>query len=321
MEDQGISHRTVEVNDGISIHVAEKGEGPAVLLLHGFPELWYSWRHQILGLADRGYRALAPDLRGYGDSSAPPSVASYSAFHIVGDLVALLDALAVPQVFLVGHDWGALVAWYMCLFRPDRVKALVNLSIALVPFIPRNPAGKLVDYFRSLYGDDYYICRFQEPGASEAYIDRLGTESFLRAVFASRNPAPFLMPKEAFVPLDRQIPLPDWLSEEDISYFTSKFEKSGFTGPVNYYRCMDLNWELGAPWCGVKIQVPTKFIVGDLDLAYHYPGIQDYLHRGGFKQDVPMLEEVVVMEGVAHFINQEKAHEITDHIYHFIRKF
>ncbi|RWV79361.1 hypothetical protein GW17_00059516 [Ensete ventricosum] len=128
----------------------------------------------------------------------------------------------------------------MCLFRPDRVKALVNLSIALVPFIPRNPAGKLVDYFRSLYGDDYYICR---------------------------------------------------------------------------------NWELGAPWCGVKIQVPTKFIVGDLDLAYHYPGIQDYLHRGGFKQDVPMLEEVVVMEGVAHFINQEKSHEITDHIYHFIRKF
>ncbi|URD74862.1 alpha/beta hydrolase fold [Musa troglodytarum] len=256
MEEHGISHRTVEVN-GISIHVAEKGEGPVVLLVHGFPELWYSWRHQILGLAARGYRALAPDLRGYGDSSAPPTVASYSVFHIVGDLVALLDALAIPQ----------------------------------------------------------------EPGAVEAEFDRLGTESLLRMLFASRNPGPFLIPKEAFVPLDWQIPLPDWLSEEDISYFTRKFDKSGFTGPVNYYRCLDLNWELGAPWCGVKIQVPVKFIVGDLDLTYHYPGIQDYLHRGGFKDDVPMLEEVVVMEGVAHFINQEKAPEITDHIYHFIRKF
>ncbi|XP_008807392.3 epoxide hydrolase A-like [Phoenix dactylifera] len=312
----GISHRTVEVN-GIRMHVVEKGEGPAVLLLHGFPELWYSWRHQIAGLAARGYRAIAPDLRGYGDTDAPPDVASYSALHIVGDLVALLDALALPHVFVVGHDWGALIAWYLCMFRPDKVKALVNLSVA---FMPRNPAMKTVDYFRKLYGDDYYICRFQEPGAIEARFAQIGTASIFKTLLQSRDPGPFLIPKEGW-DLPEKSPLCSWLSEEDINYYASKFDKSGFTGPVNYYRCMNLNWELTAPWTGVQIKVPAKFIVGDLDLTYHYPGIQDYIHNGGFKQNVPLLQEVVVMEGVGHFINQEKGHEITDHIYDFIQKF
>ncbi|WOL03289.1 bifunctional epoxide hydrolase 2 [Canna indica] len=320
MESQGITHRMVQVND-ITMHVAEKGEGPPVLLIHGFPELWYSWRHQILGLAARGYRAIAPDLRGYGDTSAPPSVASYSVFHIVGDVIALLDALAIPEVFVVGHDWGAIISWYVCLFRPDRVKALVNLSVAFSPFLPRNPQDKLVGYFRSLYGDDYYVCKFQELGAVEADFARIGTENLLRVVYSNRDPGPLHMRKENFGPLTMQIPLPSWLSEEDIRYYASKFEKSGFTGPVNYYRCLDLNWELGAPWYSAQVKVPVKFIVGDLDLTYHYPGIQDYLHKGGFKQDVPLLEEVVVLEGVAHFINQEKADEVTEHIYDFIRKF
>ncbi|WOL03290.1 bifunctional epoxide hydrolase 2 [Canna indica] len=316
MEGDGIGHRVLEVN-GISMHVAEKGEGPAVLLLHGFPELWYSWRHQILGLAARGYRAIAPDLRGYGDSSAPPSVASYSILHLVGDLIALLDALDIPQVFLVGHDWGALIAWSLCMYRADRVKALVNLSVS---FMPINPAVKPVQHFRSFYGDDFYICRFQEAGKIEAELAGIGTEKFLKLVFCGRNPTAvsLLKFKERS---NEEIALPAWLTQQDIDYFASKFDKSGFTGPVNYYRCLDLNWELSAAWTGVQIKVPVKFIVGDLDLTYHFPGVQDYIHKGGFKRDVPMLEEVVIMEGVAHFINQEKAPEITDHIYNFIQKF
>ncbi|XP_010914485.1 epoxide hydrolase 1 isoform X1 [Elaeis guineensis] len=314
----GISHRTVEVN-GIRMHVAEKGEGPPVLLLHGFPELWYTWRHQIAGLAARGYRAIAPDLRGYGDTDAPPDVASYTVFHLVGDLVALLDTLALSQVFVVGHDWGAFVAWHLCMLRPDRVKALVNLS---VPFMSRNPAAKPLDRVRASYGDEYYIIRFQEHGAAEAEFARLGTATVLRKFFTYRNPGPLFMPKEGWCSPNEQIPLPFWLSEEDINYLTSKFEKSGFTGPINYYRCLDLNWELAAPWTGAQIKVPTKFIIGDLDLNYHDPPLmQDYIHKGGFQKDVPLLREVVVMEGVAHFINQEKAQEITDHIYDFIRKF
>ncbi|TQD91854.1 hypothetical protein C1H46_022564 [Malus baccata] len=130
MESQGIEHRTVEVN-GIHMHVTEKGNGPLILFVHNFPELWYSWRHQILALSDLGYRAIAPDLRGYGDTDAPASPSSYTCFHVVGDLMALLDAIAPDQeqVFVVAHDWGILIAWYLCLFRPDGVKALVSLSV------------------------------------------------------------------------------------------------------------------------------------------------------------------------------------------------
>ncbi|KAJ3695305.1 hypothetical protein LUZ60_000682 [Juncus effusus] len=157
MEEMKINHRMVKVN-GISMHIAEKGGGPMVLLLHGFPELWFSWRHQLSGLADRGFHAVAPDLRGYGDSSVPSSISSYTVFHLVGDLVALMDALDQPQVFVVGHDWGAILAWFLCMFRPDRVKALVNMS---VPFIPRITDLRPSEYLRAMYGDSYYICRFQ----------------------------------------------------------------------------------------------------------------------------------------------------------------
>ncbi|XP_008789846.1 epoxide hydrolase A-like [Phoenix dactylifera] len=316
---EGITHRTVAVN-GINMHIAEKGEGPMVLFVHGFPELWYSWRHQMVALAGRGYRAVAPDLRGYGDTDAPPSATDYTIFHLVGDLVALLDALALDQVFVVGHDWGAVVAWWLCMLRPDRVRALVNMSVA---FSPRNPARRPVDSLRALFGDDHYICRFQEPGAVEAEFARISTALLLKKFLAYRKPEALLVSKEKGFggSPDTEITLPSWLTEEDVNYYTSKFEKSGFTGGLNYYRCLNLNWELTAPWTGVQIKVPVKFIVGDLDLTYHTPGIQDYLHKGGFKRDVPFLHDVVVMQGVGHFLNQEKPHEISDHIYEFIQKF
>ncbi|KAI3526859.1 hypothetical protein L1887_06125 [Cichorium endivia] len=152
-----IQHGKIKVN-GINMHVAEIGEGPAVLFIHGFPELWYTWRHQMLYISSKGYRAIAPDLRGFGDSEAPPSSASYTVFHIVGDLVCLLDSLGLDKVFLVGHDWGAIISWYLCLFRPDRIKALVNMSVV---YQPRNPSVKPVELMRQTFGDDFYICRFQ----------------------------------------------------------------------------------------------------------------------------------------------------------------
>ncbi|KAF6176038.1 hypothetical protein GIB67_021287 [Kingdonia uniflora] len=171
---EGIEHRMVSVN-GINMHVAEKGQGPVVVFLHGFPELWYSWRYQIVALADHGYRAVAPDLRGYGDTDALPSFKEYTVHHLVGDLVALIESLGQDQVFVVGHDWGAIIAWYLCLFRPDRVKALVNLS---VPCFRRNPLVKFVEGFRvSCGGDDYYICRFQEPGEMEQEFAQLILQS------------------------------------------------------------------------------------------------------------------------------------------------
>nr|AFK41347.1 unknown [Medicago truncatula] len=268
---EGIEHRTVEVN-GIKMHIAEKGkEGPVVLFLHGFPELWYSWRHQIVALGSLGYRAVAPDLRGYGDTEAPSSISSYTGFHIVGDLVALIDLLGVDQVFLVAHDWGAIIGWYLCMFRPE-----------------------------------------------------VGTAYVMKNILTTRQTGPPIFPKgeygTGFNP-DTPDTLPSWLTEEDLAYFVSKFEKTGFTGALNCYRNFNVNWELMAPWNGVKIKVPVKFITGDLDMVYTSLNMKEYIHGGGFKEDVPNLEEVIIQKGVAHFNNQEAAEEISNHIYEFIKKF
>ncbi|XP_027350409.1 uncharacterized protein LOC113861646 isoform X2 [Abrus precatorius] len=317
---EGIEHRTVEVN-GIKMHIAEKGEGPVVLFLHGFPELWYSWRHQIVALSSLGYHAVAPDLRGYGDTEAPPSISSYTGFHIVGDIVALIDTLGVQQVYLVAHDWGALIGWYLCMFRPERVKAYVCLS---APFVRQNPNFRMVDGLRAAYGDDYYICRFQEPGKMEAEMAEVGTEYVLKNILTTRKPGPPIFPKGeygyGFNP-DMPETLPSWLTQDDLHYYVSKFEKTGFTGGLNYYRNFNPNWELTAPWSGVQIKVPVKYITGELDMVYTSPGMEEYVHGGGFKEDVPHLKEVIVQKGVAHFNNQETPEEINNHIHDFITKF
>ncbi|XP_010556730.1 PREDICTED: bifunctional epoxide hydrolase 2 [Tarenaya hassleriana] len=313
-----IVHTTVSTN-GINMHVASIGSGPPILFLHGFPDLWYSWRHQLLSLSALGYRAIAPDLRGYGDSDAPPSLESYTVLHLVGDLVGLLDSLGLDRVFLVGHDWGAIVAWWLCLIRPDRVNALVNTSVA---FSPRNPAVKPVDGFRALFGDDYYICRFQERGEIEEDFAQAGAKKLITKFLTSRNPRPPCIPKAlGFRGLPDPPSLPDWLTEQDIDYYAEKFSQKGFTGGLNYYRAMNLSWELTAPWTGAQIKVPVKFMVGDLDVTYHIPGVKEYIHEGGIKKQVPFLQEVVVLEGVGHFLQQEKPEEITAHIHDFFKKF
>ncbi|KNA18427.1 hypothetical protein SOVF_070930 [Spinacia oleracea] len=233
----GINHEIVDVN-GIKMHVAEKGEegAPIVVFLHGFPELWYSWKYHILALSSLGYRAVAPDMRGYGDTDAPPDAHSYTYGHIVGDIIALIDKLGAQEVFVVGHDWGAIIAWWLCLFRPDRVKALVNLS---VPFSPRNPHQNPVDMFRAAYGDHYYICRFQEPGEIEDEIAEAGgADKLLRKFFAYRDPGPLFLPKgKAFVDVP---PYPPYLSKEEAAYYLDKFTQISFTGGLNYYRALNL---------------------------------------------------------------------------------
>ncbi|XP_050218090.1 uncharacterized protein LOC126668904 [Mercurialis annua] len=318
-----IEHKDVNVN-GISMHVAQTGptNGPVILFIHGFPELWYTWRHQMVALASQGYRAVAPDMRGYGDTDAPEDPRSYTCLHTVGDLIALMDIVAPNQdkVFVVGHDWGAIIAWNLCLFRPDRVKALVNMSVS---FSPRNPLRKIIPTLRAVYGDDYYMCRFQEVGDIEGEFAELGTERVLKEFLSYRNPGPLFLPKgKAFSRPDGTSPvLPSWFSEEDIHYYTTKFDKTGFTGGLNYYRNLDRNWELTAPWTKAQVNVPVKFVVGDQDLIYNSLGNKDYIQNGGFKKDVPSLEEVVVMEGVAHFLHHEKPDEINKHIFDFFQKF
>ncbi|PWA65785.1 alpha/beta-Hydrolases superfamily protein [Artemisia annua] len=319
-----IQHKMVPVN-GIDMHVAELGKGPTVLLIHGFPELWYAWRHQIVFLATQGYHAVAPDLRGYGDTTgvATSDATKFTTLQVVGDLVALIDVVAAPgeeKVFVVGHDWGAIITWALCLYRPDKVKALVNMSVL---FTPRNPKFKPLDALRALYGNDYYVIRFQEPGEIEGEFAVWGTERVLYDMLSYRTPGPVFLPKGIGFgnsPND-PIVLPSWLTKEDLAYYTSKFEKTGFTGGLNYYRALNTNWELTAPWTGAKVKVPVKFIVGDLDLTYNAFGAKDYIEKGGFKKDVPLLEDVVILKGVGHFLQEEKPDEINHHILNFIKQF
>lgn len=310
-EEGEVRHWRANTN-GIWMHVAEQGSpaGPPVLLLHGFPELWFSWRHQMAGLARRGFRALAPDLRGYGDSDAPPEPHAYTVFHLVGDIIALLDYLQLPQVFVVGHDWGAQLAWCLCLFRPDRVRALVSLGI---PYYPRSPAIKVTDALKS-YGEGFYISQFQEPGRAEKAFARYDVSTVMKKFLSITSQDLLIAPPgmEIIDFLDTPSSLPPWINEEELRYFASKFEKSGFTGPLNYYRMMDTNWSLLAPWQGGRISVPTKLIVGDKDIGFQSFGTKDYITGETFRGYVPNLE-VVVIDG-HHFIQQEKAEEVTAEI-------
>ncbi|KAL6599829.1 hypothetical protein ACP70R_045480 [Stipagrostis hirtigluma subsp. patula] len=311
-----VRHWTAAVN-GISLHVAERGpaDGPAVLLLHGFPELWLSWRHQMAALAARGFRALAPDLRGYGDSDAPADPAAYSIFHIVGDLVALLDHLRLPKVFVVGHDWGALVAWHLCLFRPDRVRAVVNLG---VPYFPRGPQP-MTEAFAAL-GDTFYIVQFQEPGRAERAFGRYDVATVLKKFYSIEIDELIAPPGVEIIDFLQapSSPLP-WISEEELGQYAEKFEKSGFTGPLNYYRMLDTNWKLTAPWNGAKITVPAKFILGEKDVGLRSFGTEHYVKSGGLKGTVPDLE-VAIIEG-HHFLQQEKAERVNSEILSYFDKF
>ncbi|CAN0862836.1 Epoxide hydrolase A [Linum grandiflorum] len=338
-----IEHTTVATN-GINMHVASIGitGSPTILFLHGFPELWYTWRHQMLSLSSQGFRCIAPDLRGYGDTDVPSGGADkYTSFHVVGDLVGLLDSLGIEKVLLVGHDWGAIIAWHFCLFRPERITALVNTS---VPFMPRHPKMSFLGGLKAVFGDDFYMCRFQhysiryfmirvkiiesvwfgnepkEPGETEEEFGSVETEKLMAKILTSRNPDPPCLPKEIGW---RAIPdppsLPNWLTEQDVQYYAAKFDKTSFTGALNYYRAIDLTWELMGPWAGAKVKVPTKFIVGELDLTLKFPRMDEYVLQGGMKRDVPLLEQVVVLKDVAHFLNQESPDEVTKHIYDFFK--
>ncbi|XP_074592446.1 epoxide hydrolase 2-like [Curcuma longa] len=203
---------------------------------------------------------------------------------------------------------------------PTRQRSTPRLDVPYSMLAITDNAVNFLGQVPALQGD---VPSGLEHGTIEAEFAQIGTTTILKKFLTYRTPAAIMVPKEKGFEgsLETPISLPSWLTEEDVNYFASKFEKSGFTGGLNYYRCFDLSWELTAPWIGVQVNVPTKFIVGDLDLTYHTPGIQDYIHKGGFKNDVPLLEDIVVMEGVGHFINQEKPHDISDLIYDFIRKF
>jgi pimeloyl-ACP methyl ester carboxylesterase len=314
MSEAVIQQRQVQVGE-LSMHISEAGEGPVVLLCHGFPELGYSWRHQLPALAAAGYHAVAPDQRGYGQTGAPEAIEAYSLLHLVGDMTGLLDQLGEKQAVIVGHDWGALVAWTAALIRPDRFRAVVGMS---VPFMPRLPI-KPTEMMKAMAGDRFmYILYFQQPGVAEAELDpraRLVMRKILYSISGAIDRAQlpgFDLPKTAKF-LDGMVDpekLPDWLGEDELGVYVREFERTGFRGGLNWYRNFDRNWELLAPFADARVTVPACFIGGLRDpvvtgpeLAGEGPGVAAL---ASFCDD---LRSKVLIEGAGHWNQQEKPDE------------
>jgi pimeloyl-ACP methyl ester carboxylesterase len=288
------------------MHIAEQGDGPLVLLLHGWPETWYSWRHQIDALSAAGYRVVAPDQRGYGATGRPDAVDQYSIFHLVGDVVALIHALEEDQVAVVGHDWGSIVASNTAVLRPDVVRGLVCVSI---PPIPRGPLPPMT-LTEQRFGKGFYQNYFQEPGVAEASLEKDVAATFRLALSGVRNPEP----SEGFLGLfvEREA-LPDWLTEEALATFVEQFTASGFAGGLNWYRNFDRNWEQTTAWQDVPITAPTLCISGENDaMRVVYP-LNDAV-----RAIVPDLRGVVDVPDCAHWTQQERPDLVTAALLDFL---
>lgn len=303
----GVRLSVVESN-GIRLRVAEMGEGPVVLLAHGWPESWYSWRHQLAALAEAGYRAVAPDMRGYGGSDAPEDVNAYDVVTLAADMVGILDALGVERAVMVGHDWGSPVAAHTVLLHPDRFRALVLMS---VPHGGRGPTNPM-DGMRQNFGDNFfYMLYHNEPGGvAEAEYDA-NVRQFLFRIYQSpnspRQPPEVTDPKRSaggWIPrIGEPLGLPDWLAEADLDYYVSQFEAAGFRGGLNYYRNIGRNWELTAALSDARIEVPTLFVAGAQDLVIGGASKDDL--QAMMADTVPDLRGVVLLPGVGHWVQQE----------------
>src|ERR1700757_1522321 len=320
-----VTQRTAETN-GIRMHLAEAGAGPLVLLCHGFPESWYSWRHQLAAFAKAGFRAVAPDMRGYGQTDRPDAIDQYTLFHLVGDMVGLLDALGAEQAIIAGHDWGAPVAWHAPLLRPDRFPGVIGLS---VPFRPRGAVRPTTVMPQT---DDavFYQLYFQTPGVAEAEFEH-DIRRFIRAtLYSISGDMPYRAPTAMMVPRRGGLlarwasefvnppTLPSWLSEADIDFYAGEFARTGFRGGLNWYRNIDRNWELMAPFAGLTINVPALYVAGDRALVVGFPGMTQLL--ANLKTFVPQLRETVMLPGCGHWTQQERPNEVNTAMIGFLRE-
>jgi pimeloyl-ACP methyl ester carboxylesterase len=313
-----LQQRDVTAN-GIRIHCVEQGTGPLVLLCHGFPEGWYSWRDQLPALASAGYHAVAPDMRGYGRTEAPPKIASYSVLDIVGDMIGLVSALGEKQAIIVGHDWGANIAWHAALFRPDVFPAVAGLS---VPFRQRGPAPPLL-MLRKAGMFTHYWFHFQEPGVAEAEFERDPRAALRRILYSISGDAPpetrqlTLQPGKGWLAntVDPER-LPDWFTEADLDHMAAEFSRSGFRGGLNWYRNIDRNWELTAPWAGAVIRQPALFLAGSVDPVISAgSGAAAVL---ALPSTVPGLTRKLLIPGAGHFVQQERPRIVNDAIIEFL---
>ena len=312
MPEVPVREHSIETN-GVTLRVLDAGSGPAVLLSHGFPELAYSWRYQSQPLAAAGFRVFVPDQRGYGGSSRPDAIEDYDIVHLTDDLGGILDALGEESAVMVGHDWGSFVVSHMATMKPERTRALVNMS---VPYTPRGPMS-VVDLLKMAIPEDtfFYILYFQEVGPADEDLARDPRETVTRLLCGTRldesNAASMLemaTKKDGRGFVDRMPPAPDmlpsWITQEEVDHYVEVFAQTGFTGGINWYRNFHRNWEITPHLADAKVDKPAYFIAGKQDPVI---GGRD----SGF--DSPMLLDwrgETIIEGAGHWVQQEKPAEV-----------
>ena len=301
--------------NGISLHVTEQGEGPAVLFCHGFPDTAYTWRRQMQGVAGAGFRAIAPDMRGYGRSSAPADANLYTPLHTAGDLVGLLDALKMPSAILVGHDWGATHAWNAALMRPDRFKAIFCMS---VPYVPRGEVSVFEKMRKSGHENDFYMFEQIRPDADQLWADAAVTIPGILYWASGSAPA-----DKRWSPMDptRSLhrpapgPLPEWAQQDYVAHNVSEFQRTGFHGGLNYYRGAEYYFFLSSAFKGARITQPSFFIWGKADgLRELYPITIDQMKTG-----IPGLVGGLELDNVGHWVHHEASDTVTDQLVTFLR--
>jgi pimeloyl-ACP methyl ester carboxylesterase len=285
-----VSESLVATN-GIELNVVDEGDGPLVVLCHGFPELAFSWRRQVPALVAAGYRVLAPDMRGYGLSSVPAAIEDYDIVALCKDMCGLLDAVGERAAVFVGHDWGAIVVWQLAVLHPERVTAVAGLS---VPFMPRTPEPP-IQVLRKLQGDDFYIVWFQQPGVADAAMahDVRRTLLFLLTRWKPRT-------SEWAEDEDATPELPSWMSEEEFAVYAEAFERTGFTGGLNWYRNFDRNWELTTSVADRRVEQPAMFLTGELDPVRQFTSAE---RMTGWVSD---LRSSIVVPSAGHWVQQQE---------------
>jgi pimeloyl-ACP methyl ester carboxylesterase len=300
---------TMIKTNGIDMAVYEAGpkEGLPVVMCHGFPELAYSWRHQIPALAAAGFRAIAPDQRGYGLTSRPENVRDYDMPHLTGDLAGLLDALGLKKAIFCGHDWGGLIVWQMPIYHPDRVAGVIGVN---TPFLARPPIDPIMG-MRAMFGENMYIVYFQKPGLADAALAQNVEKAF--RFFMRKNGVSAAeyakLPKEArnlelinAIQADESMwPGEPLLTPAELKVFVDTFTRTGFTGGINWYRNMTRNWELSGTM-EQKVHVPGLMIMAEDDIVLS-PAMAD-----GMERFVPDLERVLIKH-CGHWTQQEHPEE------------
>jgi pimeloyl-ACP methyl ester carboxylesterase len=322
-----LNHRTIETN-GIRMHVAEEGAGPLIVLCHGFPESWYSWRHQLRALAEAGFHVVAPDMRGYGQTDRPEEIERYTLLNLVGDMVGLLDAFGAESAVIAGHDWGAPVAWHSALLRPDRFRGVIGLSVPFRPRVPVRPTSAMPQSDDALF----YQLYFQTPGVAEAEFGRdirltirsvlcsLSGDAPRRKVSGAGTDAIGMVSRQGgfLASLATPTSLPRWLTEADVEFYAGEFTRAGFRGGLNWYRNIDRNWELLAPFAGARITVPALYLAGDRDLVVGFRVMDQLISN--LSKFVPHLRQSIMLPGCGHWTQQERPGEVNTAMIDFLRR-